>query len=115
MGAQFLSQYLIILDIKIIFSLARNLKKILNLTSDSIIIQTLICSFVMFFIIFSIKRLINGIHKTFLKHSIFVPIIFKLLPNISYQTFAKPKNVALVLTRCLNLDQQKKVALFNSR
>ena len=34
---------------KIIFSLMSNLWKILNLTSNPIIIQTLICSFVMFF------------------------------------------------------------------
>ena len=49
MGAQFLGHYLTILDIKIIFSLVRNLKKILNLTSNPIIIQTLIRPFVMFF------------------------------------------------------------------
>ena len=35
MGALFLSLYLTILDIKIIFSLVSNLKKILNLNSNS--------------------------------------------------------------------------------
>ena len=38
-----------ILDIKIIFSLVSNLKKILNLTSDPIITETLLCSCVTFF------------------------------------------------------------------
>ena len=67
MGVQFLSHYLTILDIKIIFSLVSNLKKILNLTSDPIIIETLLCNA---FLTFIIKLLINCIHKTFLKHSI---------------------------------------------
>ena len=66
MPAQFLSHYLTILDIKIIFSSVSNLKKILNLTSDPIIIQTLLC----IFLTFVIKHLINSIHKTFKKHSI---------------------------------------------
>ena len=48
-GAQFRSHYLTILDIKITFSLISNIKKILNSTSDPIIIQTLLCSFVTFF------------------------------------------------------------------
>ena len=62
-GAQFLSHYLITLDIKIIFSLLSNLKNILNLTSDLIIIETLLSLFNI--LTFIIKRLINGIHKTF--------------------------------------------------
>ena len=49
MGAQFLSHYLTILDIKIIFSLVSNLKKVLDLTFDAIIIQTLIYLFLTFF------------------------------------------------------------------
>ena len=40
--SQFLSHYLTILDIKIIFPLLSNLKKILNLTFDAISIQTLL-------------------------------------------------------------------------
>ena len=52
------------------FSLESNLKKTFNLTSDPIIIETLLCLFVMFFLTFIIKRLINGINKTFGKHSI---------------------------------------------
>ena len=44
MGAQFLSHYLTILDIKIIFSIVSNHMKILKLTSDPVIIQTLLCS-----------------------------------------------------------------------
>ena len=47
------------------FSLVSNLKNVLNLTSDPILIQILICSFVIFFLTFIIKRLINGIHKAF--------------------------------------------------
>ena len=46
------------------------LEKILNLTSDPIIIQTLICSFVIFLLTFIIKCMINILHKTFQKHSI---------------------------------------------
>ena len=42
----FLATILQILDIKIMFSVVSSLKKILNLTSDSINIQTLFCSFV---------------------------------------------------------------------
>ena len=49
LGAQFLSHYLTVLDIKIIFSIVSNHTKILNLTSDPIIIQTLLCSFIAFF------------------------------------------------------------------
>ena len=49
MGAQFLSHYVTILDIEIIFSLVSNLKRILSLTSDPIIIGTLLCLFVTFF------------------------------------------------------------------
>ena len=49
------------LVIKIILLLMINLKKILNLTPDPIIIQTLL---------FIIKCLKNGVHKMFLKHSI---------------------------------------------
>ena len=48
-GAQFLSHYLTILDIKIIFSIVSNHSKILNLTSDPIIIPTLLCPFITFF------------------------------------------------------------------
>ena len=49
MGAQFLSHYLTILDMKIVFLIVSNHTKILNLTSDPIIIQTVLCSFMMFF------------------------------------------------------------------
>ena len=55
-GGTIFSYYLTLLDIKIIFSLVSNVKKILNLTSDPIIIQTLICSFVTFFEKFIMKR-----------------------------------------------------------
>ena len=40
--------YLKILDTKVIFSLVSNLKKVLNMTSDPIFIETLLCSFVTF-------------------------------------------------------------------
>ena len=48
MGTQFLSHSLTILDIEVIFSIVSNHTKILNLTADPIIIQTLLCSFTMF-------------------------------------------------------------------
>ena len=46
--AQFLSHSLTILDIKNNIYILSNLKKILNLTSDPTIIETLLYSFVMF-------------------------------------------------------------------
>ena len=65
-GGQFLSHYLTILDIKIIFSLVSNLRKILNLTSDPIIIRTLLCPFETFcfhFLTFA-KHFLSNICKT---------------------------------------------------
>ena len=48
------------------------------------------------FLTFMAKRLINGFIKHFkniLLQMVFVPIIFYPLPNVSFQMFAKPKNV----------------------
>ena len=45
---------------------------------------------------FIIKRLINGMHKMFLKHSVtmvFIIIFFLPLLYVSFQMFAKSKNV----------------------
>ena len=64
MRVQFLSHYLTILDMKIIFSIVSNNIKILKLTADPIIIQTLLFIYNVF-LTFIIKRLINGIHKMF--------------------------------------------------
>ena len=97
MGSQILSHYHEILDIKITFSSVSNLKKILNLTSDPhyySYINMFVCNI---FLRFIIKRLINGIHKTFLKHSIINGFrthhFLTFAKRFLYQTFAKPKNV----------------------
>ena len=97
MGAQFLSLYLAILDMKMIFSLVSNLKNILNLASDPIIIQPLICSFVMFFLTFVLKRLINGVHKTNLKTFynkwFSYPSCFYPLPNVFFSNVCKTQKI----------------------
>ena len=62
MGAQFLSHYVTILDINIIFSLMSNLEKILNYDHNY---SDIIMPISNIFVTFIIKRLINGIHKCF--------------------------------------------------
>ena len=48
---------------------------------------------------------------------VFVPIIFQPLPNVSFQTFAKPKNVYWVIynVKRINSKSVHVIVLINSR